>query len=264
VRLVVKDYYGPVLALRCGDTVANFYTDSTQSYLRTKPGGTEGTTLETWMAGLSATVAYVCVWYDQSGQNLHATNTNNDATQPTLSKQSSLASTTTSTPVATTTKWVLEFNTANSTVLNIGGAKPHTLCCQFLNKNKVCGTLITTNMTDYGQRLNCTTGTSVLGDSGAGYDWYYTGTGTKCSVNNGKETTTVKVDQWNTLSLSVQTPDWTVSRNSVNYDGSFNRIGQDGNLPATRSITGYMSEMLLYNKEFTRLEMFLYYDNRLF
>ncbi len=59
MRRVSPGYTGPVIRLRVGSTEEDFYTDSTQSYLRTA----NGTSVADWSSGYSD--IYVVIWYDQ-------------------------------------------------------------------------------------------------------------------------------------------------------------------------------------------------------
>lgn len=247
MRLVVPSYTGAVVKLRrsSDNSTSDFYTDANQTYLTTGANNT-GTSYSTW---IGVNTAYVYTWYDQSGNNNHASNTNNNTTQPNISLQDS--------------KYVVQFQNGNSTVLNISNTQPYSLICQFYNTNSTYGTIITTAY-DYQQRFGGAgggSGTNVNGDSNAG-DWYYSGTGTKYSYNNGSSSTTVALNSWNRLSLSIQTPTWVTTSTSGNTS-YFNRIGTDG-YQNTRAINGYMVEMLLYNIAISTSDMVVYYNNRLF
>lgn len=70
-KRLLTSYTGPVLQLRSSAGGANqiFYADGAGN-LTSGPNGT-GTPFATWLG--TATTAYVAVWYDQSGQNRHAT-----------------------------------------------------------------------------------------------------------------------------------------------------------------------------------------------
>jgi hypothetical protein len=247
MRLVVGDYTGPVVQMRRGtdNATQDFYTDATQSYLTTGPGNT-GTSFGSWVVVGATTpstaTAYVAVWYDQSGKNNHATNTANNTTQPTLSLQNS--------------KYVVGFQAANSTVLNITGVQPNTVCCHFYNTNTDNGTILTTNLADYSVRFGGTGANRTFGGANTN-DWFYLGGGAKYNYVNGEGTFGLFTSVWNVLSLSAQVPDWKTNT------ASFNRIGQDG-VYASRSITGYMSEMLLYSTAFTPYDMRSYYEKRFF
>ena len=237
VRLVISTYTGPVFQLRrsSDNALQTFYTDDIQSYLTTGANNT-GTTYSSW---IGANTAYVTIWYDQSTNANHATNAVNGTTQPNISLQNS--------------KYVIQFQSANATVLNITTSySPNTVFCHFYNTNTNHGTIITSSI-DFELRFGSTAAsTSVNGDSNTA-DWYYSGTGTKVSYNNGVSSTTVLVNGWNLLSLSIGNVSAT----------PFNRIGTDG-LQASRGINGYMTEIMLHNKAVVANDMVSYYNNRLF
>ena len=230
-QYVIPTYTGPVFQLRrsSDNALQNFYTDDIQSYLTTGANNT-GTSYSSW---IGANTAYVTIWYDQS------TNAVNGTTQPNISLQSG--------------KYVIQFQNANSTVLNITTSySPNTVFCHFYNTNKNYGTIITSS-TDFEVRFGGTAAsTSVNGDSNSG-DWYYLETGTKVSYNNGVSSTTVLVNGWNVLSLSIGNASAT----------PFNRIGTDG-YSYSRAINGYMTEIMLHNKAVVANDMVCYYNNRLF
>jgi len=239
MRLVVSTYTGAVIRLRRASDSAlqDFYTNATQSYLTTLPNNT-GTTFVTW---LGASSAFVHTWYDQSGNARHATNTTAGATQPTLTLQSG--------------KYVLGFNTANLTALTLAtSVVPNTVVCQFYNTNTNDGTIISAFATDFGQRFGGGGAVTINGDNNIA-DWYRSSSGTKLAYNNGISSTTISINAWNVLSLSTSAPVAT----------ALTTIGKDGyaNTDATRSITGYMRELLLHSKIMSATEMVSYYDTRM-
>jgi len=236
VRLVISTYTGPVFQLRrsSDNALQTFYTDDIQSYLTTGANNT-GTTYSSW---IGANTAYVTIWYDQSTNANHATNAVNGTTQPNISLQNS--------------KYVIQFINNNSTVLNITTSySPNTVFCHFYNTNTSHATIITSSI-DFEVRFGGYSSTIVNGDSN-GQDWFYCGTGTKVSYNNGASSTTVLVNGWNLLSLSIGTVSGT----------PFNRIGMDG-YSNTRAMNGYMTEIMLHNKAVVANDMVSYYNNRLF
>jgi len=236
IRKVIPTYTGPVFQLRrsSDNALQTFYTDDVQSYLTTGANNT-GTTYSSW---IGANTAYVTIWYDQSTNANNASNAVNGTTQPNISLQSG--------------KYVIQFQNANSTVLNITTSySPNTVFCHFYNTNASYGTIITTAF-DFGQRFGSTNGSAINGDNNGG-DWFYSGTGTKIAYNNGVASTTILLNAWNCLCLSIGTASGT----------PFNRIGMDG-YSNTRAINGYMTEIMLHNKAVVANDMISYYNNRLF
>ena len=234
VRKVVPTYTGPVFRVRrsSDNVLQDFFTDNTQSYLTTGANNT-GTTYVSW---IGANTAYVTIWYDQSTNANNATNSTNNTTQPNISLQNG--------------KYVIQFINTNSTVLNITTAySAFTVFCNFYNTNSDFGTIITT-AGDFGLRLGAGA-VNVNGYSNFG-DWFFTQTGTKISYNNGFPTTTVLLNGWNALTLSV----------GVASGSGFNRIGMDG-FSNTRAMSGFMSEMILHNKALVENDMIAYYYSSL-
>lgn len=249
MRLVVTAYTGAVIRLRRSSDSAlqDFYTNATQSYLTTAAGGT-GTTYATW---IGANTAFVHTWYDQSGNAYHATNATAGATQPGISLQSG--------------KYVVSFVSTNLTKLTIAnsGFKPNTIFAHWANFNSTYGTFVASSV-DFEQRFGGSGATSVNGDSNNDSDWYYKTGGTKLSYNNGVATTTVlrstTVASWNVLSLSK-----TVLPTGGAYSSpAFTIVGADGSGISTRSITGYMSELIMHNTAMDAAAMTDYYAERLF
>jgi len=234
VRLVIPTYTGPVFQVRrsSDNVLQTFYTDDVQSYLTTGANNT-GTSYSSW---IGANTAYVTVWYDQSTNANNASNAVNGTTQPNISLQNS--------------KYVIQFQSVNSNVLNITTSySPNTVFCHFYNTNTTYGTIMAASG-DFEVRFG--NGTVINGDNNTA-DWYYSGTGTKVSYNNGVSSTTVLLNGWNVLSLSIGNASAT----------PFNRIGTDG-YQASRGINGYMTEIMLHNKAVIANDMVSYYNNRLF
>lgn len=252
VRIIVDTYTGPVFRIRrSSDNVQqDFYTDSTQSYLTTGAGNT-GTTYSSW---IGANVGYVYTWYDQSGNTRHATNTANNTTQPFIAVQSS--------------KYVIQFSTANATELIIPSIQPNTVFSHFYNTNTTYGgTIVSTGDASsppayYDYQVRFGFGADKINSDQNYGDWYFTCGGTKLAYNNGVSTVSILTNAWNVLSLSSSAPVWysPPSTAGVSY---FRRIGRDGAL-ANRSINGYMTEMIFHNTAQTATDMTNYYSKRLF
>jgi hypothetical protein len=76
MRLVNRSYNGPIIRLLCQGIEDDFYSDSTQSYLR----NSKGVSVDVWSNG---TPIFVTIWYDQTFNKNNAVSYG-----PTLSKQS--------------------------------------------------------------------------------------------------------------------------------------------------------------------------------
>lgn len=235
VRLLRGAYTGPVVNVRrsSDNATSAFYADQFQSsgdLWATQQLASGGTSLTSW---LGAATAYVVTWYDQSGNGNNASNGTTGATQPNLSYQSG--------------KWVLQWQNANATVLNMTTAiSPYTVLSQFLNNNST-GT-IASSAIDFGLRL----GYNVNGFSNNG-DWYYSSGGTKLSYVNGAPATALTLSAWHYMELSTSTPATT---------SPFTRIGMDG-FSSDRSINGYMTEIMFHSSTLTDSDMLQYYWNRI-
>jgi hypothetical protein len=240
-------YSGPIFNIRrsSDNATSDFYSDSIQSYVTTGASNT-GTTLSSWLGG---STGYVVVWHDQSGNGYHATNYSNNTTQPNLSIQNG--------------KYVIQFQNANGTVLNIPSLRSNTVFCHFYNTNSTYASILSTAY-DYQLRFGGGSGTNIYGDYNDG-DWYYRGYyngGTSLSYNNGVSTTTLNINDWNYLCLSVTNPVWNTSQ-TYYQESYFTRIGSDGYSP-TRSINGYMAEMILHNTPLIERDILYFYNNRIF
>jgi len=237
-RKIIATYTGPIFkARRSSDNVLqDFYSDNKQSYLTTNNNNT-GTTFDSW---IGANTAYIYTWYDQSTNAKNATNTTNNTTQPNIIK-------------LVNNFYAVEFKNTNSTVLNITATSGYTVFCHFYNTNSSYGAIITTS-TYYEVRFGGASGTNINGDSG-GDDWYYSSSGTKLAYNNGASSTTILINGWNVLSLSVSTLSQPTN--------GFNRIGTDS-YSATRALNGYMIDMFLHNSAKSVSDMVAYYNNVLF
>jgi len=236
-RKIIHTYTGPLFRVRrsSDNVVQDFFSDNRQTYLTTGNNNT-GTSFDTW---IGANIAYVTTWYDQTTNNKHATNTANNTTQPNIIKLSN-------------NFYAVEFKNTNSTVLNISATSANTMFCYFYNTNSSYSSIITSS-TNYQIHFGANA-TSINGDSSAD-DWYFSASGTKLAYNNGAPSTTVLINQWNTLSLSVTT----LSQPS----NGFNRIGTNSST-STRSLNGYIVDMFLHNTPRLASDMIAYYNNMLF
>ena len=257
-RIIVPTYTGPVFRLRrsSDNVVQDFYTDKTQSFLTTGANNT-GTTFSSWIGG---NTAYVTIWYDQSGNGNNATNSNNNTTQPYLEN----------TAPGTSGKYVIRFVRANTTVLYLNSIQPNTVFSHFYNTQNFYGATILSTAYDYQVRFGfgCT---SITSDQNGG-DWFYNGAiaGSYLEYNNGVDQNfqgsgddSILLNSWNVLTLSVTNPIWVTDQTNFS-ESSFTRIGQDGFDPASRSIDGWISEMICHNKMITVDDINCYYNNRFF
>jgi hypothetical protein len=87
--------------------------------------------------------------------------------------------------------------------------------------------------------------------------------GTNYSYNNGVSTTSVLLSAWNYLTLSVTTPTWATSQSNFDATTAFNRIGHDS-YSTTRSMNGYMTEMICHNTTLSPTDITNFYHNRFF
>lgn len=228
MRIIVPGYTGPVVRLRrsTDNALQDFYSNSTQSYLTTEIGGT-GLPFSSWLAG----TVYVKTWYDQSGNDNHASNNVNGSTQPTLALQDGM--------------YVVRWQSALSTILNMTSPfKASAVFTIFYNTNSSYGTILSSPAL---VSVKFGSGLVLNGDSNSG-DWFYSGSGEKVSYVNGTSASSLTaLSVWQTLSLSVGTPP----------DISFTTIGSD--IIPTRSINGYMADMVLYNTPRTTTEASSYF-----
>ena len=245
-RRINPFHTGPILTIRrsSDNVTSDFYTDFMQSYLTTAVNG-GGSSLSAWLNGATG---YVYIWYDQTGNGNHAVNANNNTTQPNM--------------VLINGRWVIQFQNANNTFLGITtGIQPHTIFCHYWNNNNNFGTIICTNY-DYQQRFIYGTSISIGGNSG---DWYYSSQlngGTCHSYNNGVAATDVLLSAWNYLTLSVTTPQWATSQTG-GASSSFTYVGRDGH-GSSRSLNGYMTEMICHNTPMGTTDIANFYNNRFF
>jgi hypothetical protein len=238
MRLAISSYTGPVVQLKrsSDNSISDFYTNATQSYLTTGANGT-GTSFTSWVG---AGVAYVQKWYDQSGKGNHGTIAG--TTWPQISTRNG--------------SYVVFFNRSNTTYLNITNPiQPKTVFCSVYRLENVYDTIITTQY-DYGVRFG-SNGRDLT--NGNANDWYFSGQGTKIAYNKGVSSSTVYFNAWNIISLSVSTPIW-ITIGTNNNNSSFNRVGTNG-YDANRGIYGYMLEIICHNTTMTGDDMVDYYNN---
>lgn len=245
-RRVVSTYTGAIFRIRrnSDNIIQDFYSDFNQTYLTTGAEGT-GTSYATWIGNATG---YIQIWYDQASGAKHATNNNNNTTQPFISLQNG--------------KYIAAFTNSLSAVLTLPSVRGNTLFCHYLNTNSTYGSIIATAY-DYSQRFGSIGATNVNGDANAG-DWFFNGAGTKVSYNNGVASTTVLRGSYNRLCLSVQTPTWSTSQ-TTNQQTSWTKLGTDGYTANNmRGMNGYMVEMIIHNTTVLESEMVAYDTNRLF
>ena len=245
VRIINPGYSGAILTIRrsSDNVTSDFYTDTMQSYLATATTG--GTSLTTWLNGATG---YVYRWYDQSGNGNHAINSANNATQPNMA--------------LVNRRWIIQFQNTNGTLLTLtSGIKSNTIVCHYWNDNTNYGSILTTQNWIEMRFLNGTT--FITGDIN---DWYYMGTtngGTCLAYNNGVSATSVLLSGWNYFTVSVQNPIWATSQSGNDATTAFNRIGYDS-VSTTRSMNGYMTELICHNTTLTASDITNYYNNRFF
>lgn len=243
MRLVVPTYTGPVIRVEMDDgTLHDFYTDSTQSYMTTGPNNT-GTPMST-LVGANIGSGQVRIWYDQSGSENHAVSDTTDC--PFIEKDliSSFSN-----------KYVLGFTyvSGKTYLLTLQKAiKPYSIFSQFYwNKSAIgsYGTILSSSTKiGFGVRFYNKTLNSEQNE----YDWFYQSSGDKYFLLNGSLTNeTLELKKLTTLCLSVETP----------VNSTIDIIGTDTSSSA-RSISGYITEMIFYNKPLTTNEMEEYYKNK--
>lgn len=244
MRLVVPTYTGPVIRVEIDDgTLRDFYTDATQSYMTTEPNNT-GTSLST-LVGADIGNGQVRIWYDQSGNGNHAvSNTTTD--RPFIEKDliSSFSK-----------KYVLGFIYLSGItyLLKLQKAiQPYSIFSQFYWNKSATGSygtiLSSSTKAGFGVRFYNKTLNSEQNE----YDWFYNGSGDKYSMLNGSLTNqTLELKKWTTLCLSVGNPD----------SNTLDTIGTD-TASSDRSISGYITEMIFYNRPLTTTEMEEYYNNK--
>jgi hypothetical protein len=245
-RRINPFYTGAILTIRRSSdgATSDFYTDFMQSYLTTAVNG-GGSSLATWLNGATG---YVYRWYDQSGNANHAVNSSNNTTQPNMALVNG--------------RWVIQFQNANGTLLTLTtGIKSNTIVCHFWNSNTNLASILTTqNWIE----MRFSSGTNFT--TGDMNDWYYMGTtngGTCLAYNNGASSTSVLLSGWNYFTVSVQNPIWATAQSNYDATTAFNRIGHDS-YSITRSMNGYMTEMICNNTTLSATDMTNFYQNRFF
>lgn len=243
MRVIVSGYTGPVakIARSYDNAQGDLYTDSTQSYLIIGPYN-----YITWISDFGGSTAYIRMLYDQSGRGNHIDGAL--LTKPTV--------------VPVNNKYVINFPTATSSSNNAGLRlpfyfNPSTILCHWYNVNTNFGTIVSSNTGDLEVRFGANA--QVLDGGLNSNDWYYSSGGTKLAYNNGVNITAtssgnnILVGAWNVLSASTSSP----------ATFNLNTIGVDG-YSYTRSMSGYMSEIIFLNTSLNATEMQDYYNNRFF
>jgi len=239
-------YTGAILTIRRSSdgATSDFYSDFMQSYLTTAING-GGSSLTAWLNGATG---YVYRWYDQTGNGNHAVNSSNNTTQPNMTIFNG--------------RWVIQFQNANGTLLTLTTPiQPNTVVCHFWNNNTSLASILTTQ-----NWIEVRFGSGTVITPGDINDWYYMGTlngGTNYSYNNGISATSVLLSAWNYLTLSLTTPTWATSQSGFDPSTAFNRIGHDS-YSITRSMNGYMTEMICHNTTLAPTDITNFYHNRFF
>ena len=227
-RLVVSSYRGPVIKVEKNDgTQQDFYTDATQSFLST----IQGLSLTDW---LGSGVGKVRVWYDQSGNG-------NDAlcysSCPMISTLDS-------------SRYVIKFQQYIDSGFQMEKpVKPNAIFFQFWHDNNNPAKIISTNVDPaidqyYGVIIQ---NGNIYGNKSQ-YDWYYVGKGDKDFTINQDDSPEYDLSEWNTVCLSISDPDY-----SSNDKEDLSLIGKD--------LTGYLSELILYNQPMSQDDMDIYNKN---
>ena len=250
VRRLIPSYKGPVFTLRrsSDNATSDFYTDATQSYLTTGANNT-GMSYAAW---IETNTAFVTKWYDQSGKENHALQTNT-INQPRISLETNNS----------VSKYTIYFNnTSIAKFLSLTTPQPTlTVFCQFYNSNENYGTILSAN-TDYGVRISRMTSG---GDNG---DWYNRGGQTKSLYNNGSNAASVGIPfyQLNSMACYITTY---ATHNPSSELLRMVRVGTDG-YAANRGMDGYMTEIMGHNSAYISKaanitsDLTAFYTNRLF
>ena len=246
VRKINPNYNGPIFRLTRGNDAvsADFFSDNRQSYLTTGNNNT-GTTYASW---IGANIAYVTIWYDQSGSNFNASNNFTNATRPYITSESG--------------KYLLYYISINCNILSpTTGFQTNTIFCNWCNINGNYGSIVGHQYSS-GQRFGVPGATRINGNSVRPDDWFFSCTGTKLSYVNGNSTVNITLNQWMCLSLSYQTPP------VYNPVALFSKIGTDGLTSATstfnRGVTGKIAEIFFHNKTVAVSDIIAYNQNKLF
>lgn len=231
MRVVVPSYTGPVVRIEKNDgTQQDIFTDANQSFLTVDPNN-QGVSLEDW---LGAQVGKVRVWYDQSGNNNHATCYNYCPIISTLNSS----------------KYVLRFQQYTDSGLRMNDpVKPYAIFFQFWHDNNDPAKIISTDVDPaidryYGVVIE---NGDVYGNKSQ-YDWYYSAEGNKDLSVNQENSPDYDLGEWNTVCLSVDNPNYSADNNQ-----HLNLIGKD--------LSGYLSELILYNRVMSQDDMSDYNSN---
>jgi ribosomal protein S19 len=270
-RLLNPTYTGAVIRVRNGTNYGDIYTNSSQSTFTMGSFGST-TTYANW---IGSNVGYVEIWYDQSGKSNHAYNSTANSSQPLLTSINSTSG---------NSYYVIKWIKDNSTFLNITTPFiPKTIFCQWQNNNNIFGTFISKNNVGVGLRFDGGTQFSlpVVTQRNDINDFLYHAKDNISVYNNGVNTingnitttsysitnyrcillqgsTNYNSRMWNICSLSI---DSTTLTDVTSY--GFNQIGTDS-YSNTRSINGYMVEIMCYNHATTDNDMLNYYNSALF
>jgi hypothetical protein len=230
MRLVVPTYEGPVAKIEKNDgTQQDIYTDATQSYLTTGPNN-QGMTLAQW---LSSGVGKVRAWYDQSGNGNHALCYSYCPTISTLDSS----------------KYVLKFQQYTDSGLRIDPVRPYSIFFQFWHDNNDPAKIISTDVDpSIGQYYGVVIQNGDINGNKSQYDWYYVAEGDKDFTVNQDDSPEYDLGEWNTVCLSVENPHY-----SANDKENLTLIGKD--------LTGYLSELILYNRPMDQNDMDAYNKN---
>ena len=223
---------GHMRALEKNDgTQQDIYTDATQSYLTVDPNG-QGMSVANW---LDAGVGKVRVWYDQSGNGNHATCYSYCPILSTLDSS----------------KYVLKFQQYTDSGLRIQPVQPNAIFFQFWHDNNNPAKIISTDVDPaISQYYGVVIQNGDIYGNKSQYDWYYVGSGGKDFTVNETDSPTYNLGQWNTVCLSIQNPNYPADNKE-----DLTLIGKD--------LSGYMSELILYNRPMTQQDMDAYNNNKL-
>lgn len=232
MRLVVPTYTGPVVKVEKNDgTQQDIFTDRNQSFLTVDPNN-QGISLDEW---LGSQVGKVRVWYDQSGNNNHATC---DSYCPIISTLDS-------------SKYVLRFQQYTDSWLRMNDpVKPYAIFFQFWHDNNDPAKIISTDIDPavdryYGVVIQ---NGDIYGNKSE-YDWYYVADDNKDFTVNQEDSPEYDLGKWNTVCLSVDNPNYTANNNE-----NLTLIGKD--------LSGYMSELILYNRPMSSDDISDYNNNK--
>jgi hypothetical protein len=230
MRLVVPTYNGPVIKIEKNDgTQQDLYTDETQSFLTIDPDN-QSLSLSDW---LGSGAGKVRVWYDQSGNGNNALCYSYCPTISTLNSS----------------KYVLSFQQYTDNGLIINPVKPYSIFFQFWHDSNDPAKIISTDVDSsidryYGIIIQ----NGDINGNNSEYDWYYVGKGNKDFTVNQEDSSDYDLSTWNTVCLSIENPDYSDDKENLNL------IGKD--------VSGYMSELILFNRPMTQNEIDDYNNNK--